>query len=174
MTSQLRQNFHAEVEAGINKQINLELYGSYVYLSMATYFGRDDVAFPGLAKFFRKASHEEREHAEKFIDYQNSRGGRVVLNPIEKPSRDEWGSPLEAMNAALELEKTVNQSLLTLHALGAGHNDAQFLDFLETNYLEEQVNAAKELGDYITQLKRVGPGLGEFHFDCHLLHEGTK
>merc|ERR1719266_2068665 len=27
----------------------------------------------------------------------------------------DWGSPLEAMEAALELEKTVNQSLLDIH-----------------------------------------------------------
>ena len=32
--SQCRQNYHEECEAGINKQINLELYASYVYLSM--------------------------------------------------------------------------------------------------------------------------------------------
>lgn len=29
-----RQNYHEECEAGINKQINLELYASYVYMSM--------------------------------------------------------------------------------------------------------------------------------------------
>lgn len=33
-TSMIRQNFHQETEAGINKQINLELYSSYVCLSM--------------------------------------------------------------------------------------------------------------------------------------------
>jgi ferritin heavy chain len=30
----IRQNYHAEAEALINKQINMELYASYVYLSM--------------------------------------------------------------------------------------------------------------------------------------------
>lgn len=34
MTSQVRQNFHQDCEAAINRQINLELYASYVYLSM--------------------------------------------------------------------------------------------------------------------------------------------
>lgn len=34
MTSQIRQNFHQDCEAAINRQINLELYASYVYLSM--------------------------------------------------------------------------------------------------------------------------------------------
>ncbi|CAG0896900.1 unnamed protein product [Cyprideis torosa] len=164
-TSQVRQNFHAEVEAGINKQINMELYASYVYLSMAAYFDRDDVALPNISKFFRKQSREERDHAEKFIDYQNKRGGRVVLNPIDKPSRDEWGSPLDAMTAALELEKTVNAALLALHGLGSSKDDAQFCDFMEGEFLEEQVESIKELGNWVTQLKRVGPGLGEFEFD---------
>lgn len=34
MSSLARQNYHEECEAGINKQINLELYASYVYMSM--------------------------------------------------------------------------------------------------------------------------------------------
>lgn len=32
-----RQNFHEECEAGINRQINLELYASYVYESMVSF-----------------------------------------------------------------------------------------------------------------------------------------
>lgn len=32
--SQERQNYHAESEEGINKQINLKLYAMYTYFSM--------------------------------------------------------------------------------------------------------------------------------------------
>lgn len=88
-----RQNYHEECEAGINKQINLELYASYVYMSMvgfensfwaidsfprwawtkmrlilalkAYYFDRDDVALAGFHKFMLKQSDEERGHAQK-------------------------------------------------------------------------------------------------------------
>jgi len=35
-TSQVRQNYHEESEAGVNKQINLELYAFYTYLSMVS------------------------------------------------------------------------------------------------------------------------------------------
>ena len=35
-SSAIRQNYHADCEAAINKQINLELYASYVYQSMVT------------------------------------------------------------------------------------------------------------------------------------------
>jgi len=146
----------------------MELYASYVYQSMSYYFDRDDIALKGFAKFFKESSDEEREHAEKFMKYQNKRGGRVVLQPIQKPDRDEWGSGLEAMEAALALEKTVNQSLLDLHKVADSHGDAQMCDFIESEYLEEQVNAIKEISDRITNLKRVGGGLGEWHFDKEL------
>jgi len=163
--SQCRQNYHSDSEANINRQINMELYASYTYQSMSFYFDRDDIALPGFAKYFAKASEEEREHAEKLMKYQNKRGGRIVLQDIKKPDRDEWGSGLEAMQVALQLEKSVNQSLLDIHKIASQHEDAQLTDFLESNYLEEQVDAIKEIGNHITQLKRVGAGLGEYLYD---------
>merc|ERR1712241_736421 len=153
--SKIRQNFHQETEALINKQINMELYASYVYKSMATYFGRDDIALPGFSKRFKEASQEETEHADKLIDYQTMRGGKVVFRDISRPNRDEWGTALEAVEASLELEKTVNQSLLDMHKIASDHNDAQF-----TEFLKEQVEASKEISDLLTRMKRAGEGLG--------------
>jgi len=166
--SQARQNFHHEVEAGINKQINMELYASYVYQSMACYFDRDDVALKGFAKFFKNSSDEERDHAEILMKYQNMRGGRVVLNDIKKPEREEWGAGVDAMAITLTLEKRVNQSLLDLHQLGSTHSDPQFTDFIEETYLKEQVEAIKAISDYCSRLRRVGPGVGEHLIDREL------
>lgn len=164
-----RQNYHPECEAAINKQINMELYASYVYQSMAYYFDRDDVALPGFCKYFKKSSDEEREHAEKFMAYQNKRGGRIVLQPIQRPDRDEWGSGVDAMQVALSLEKNVNQALLDLHKMASSNDDDSLCDFLEGNFLSEQVDSIKEISDYITNLKRAGGGLGEFMFDKETL-----
>lgn len=166
--SRPRQNFHQECEAGINKHINMELYSSYVYQSMSVYFDRDDVALRGFTKYFKKFADEEREHAEKFMKYQNTRGGRIVLQPIQKPDRDEWGTGLDAMKTALELEKTVNQALLDMHQVADSHGDAQMADFIESEFMEEQVQAIKEISDHITNLTRVGPGHGEWDFDKKL------
>ena len=55
----------------------------------------------------QKSAAEESDHAQKFMAFQNKRGGRVVLKDIKKPDQDEWGSGLEAMKAALDLEKQV-------------------------------------------------------------------
>merc|ERR1711939_313695 len=88
MTSKIRQNYHEESEALINKQINMEFYASYVYLSMASYFNRDDQALPGFASFFQKNSDEERAHGMKLMEYQAKRGGRVVFQDL--PSQAAW------------------------------------------------------------------------------------
>lgn len=164
----VKQNFHADTEAGINKQINLELTASYVYQSMSFYFDRADVALEGLAKYFKEQSDEEREHAEKFMKYQNLRGGAIKYADIRKPPKENWSSPLEALEAALALERDVNQALLDLHSLADNHDDAQFCDFLEGEFLKEQVEAIKTITGMITNLKRVGPGLGEYIFSKDL------
>ncbi|XP_014663745.1 PREDICTED: soma ferritin-like [Priapulus caudatus] len=171
--SQVRQNFHQECEAAINKQINMELYASYIYSSMAWYFDRDDVALPGFHKFFNAASVEETEHATELMRYQNRRGGRIVLQDIQKPMKDEWGSGVEAMQTALDIEKNVNDALLKLHALAEKHFDAHLDDFIEEKYLEEQVESIKKLADFVTKLKRAGPGLGEYMFDKEELQEAA-
>uniref|UniRef100_UPI00398E9FA4 ferritin heavy chain-like n=1 Tax=Pristiophorus japonicus TaxID=55135 RepID=UPI00398E9FA4 len=174
MASQVRQNYHKDSEDAVNKQINMELYSSYVYLSMSFYFDRDDVALRHFAEFFKEQSHEEREHAEKLMKFQNRRGGRIILADIKKPEQDEWSNGLEAMQRALQMEKNVNQSLLDLHKHSTGSTDPHLCDFLETHYLDEQVKMIKKLGDHITNLKRLGApenGLGEYLFDKHTLGE---
>jgi len=167
--SNVKQNFHLDSEAFINKQINMELYASYVYLSMYAYFSRDDVALHGFAKRFQSASTEERQHAEKLIDYQIKRGGRVTFQPIAKPTIEDWGSALEAIKSSLELEKTVNESLLTMHKVAADHGDSQMTDFIEGDFLEEQVESIKEIADLLTRMNRAGEGLGLLIIDKELM-----
>ncbi|TNN07697.1 Ferritin-1 heavy chain isoform 2 [Schistosoma japonicum] len=129
-----RQNYHEECEAGINKQINMELYASYVYMTMAFHFHRDDVALNGFYKFFLSESEEERQHAIKLMTYQNMRGGRIVLQDISAPPQLSWTSGLHAMQDALELEKKVNQSLMDLVAVGERHRDTHFCDFIGSKF----------------------------------------
>ncbi|CAM2096067.1 unnamed protein product [Caretta caretta] len=80
-------------------------------------------------KYFLHQSHEEHEHAEKLMKLQNQRGGRIFLQDIKKPDRDDWENGLTAMECALHLEKNVNQSLLDLHKLATDKNDSHLCDF---------------------------------------------
>ncbi|GMY08303.1 ferritin-3, chloroplastic [Fagus crenata] len=168
-----RQKFTDECEAAINEQINVEYNVSYVYHALFAYFDRDNVALKGLAKFFKESSEEERGHAEKLMEYQNKRGGRVKLQSIVMPLSEfdhaEKGDALYAMELALSLEKLVNEKLLNLHSVADKNNDVQMADFVENQFLAEQVGAIKMISEYVAQLRRVGKGHGVWHFDQMLL-----
>ncbi|XP_052303971.1 ferritin, chloroplastic isoform X2 [Populus trichocarpa] len=170
-----RQFYVDECEAAINEQINVEYSASYVYHAMFAYFDRDNIALKGLAKFFKESSEEEREHAEKLMKYQNIRGGKVVLHSILTPVSEfehvEKGDALYAMELALSLEKLTNEKLLSLHKVADENNDPQMQDFIESEFLEEQVESIKKIAEYVTQLRMVGKGHGVWHFDQTLLHE---
>lgn len=47
------------------------------------YFERDDVALPGFYKFFKHLSDGERNQAERLMEYQSKRGGRILLQAIQ-------------------------------------------------------------------------------------------
>uniref|UniRef100_A0A8P0T3R5 Ferritin heavy chain n=1 Tax=Canis lupus familiaris TaxID=9615 RepID=A0A8P0T3R5_CANLF len=118
---QVRPDYQQDSEAAANRQISLELYATYVYLSTSYYLDPDDVALKNFAKYFLHQSHEERERAEKLMKLQNQRGGRMFLRDIKKPARGSLDGP-NATECALHLEKSVNQSLLELHKLATDKN----------------------------------------------------
>lgn len=96
------------------------------------------------------------------------RGGRVILNAIAGPEND-WKSAVNAVECALQLEKDVNRSLLNLHKVASESDDPQFCDFLEGEFLKEQVESIKKIADLLTQLKMVGgTGLGLYLWDKEL------
>uniref|UniRef100_A0A8D3DUW2 Ferritin n=1 Tax=Scophthalmus maximus TaxID=52904 RepID=A0A8D3DUW2_SCOMX len=172
MESQVRQNYNRDCEAAVNRMVNMELFASYTYTSMAFYFSRDDVALPGFSHFFKENSEEEREHADKLLSFQNNRGGRIFLQDVKVCTDPAVWLLLEAMQCALQLEKNVNQALLDLHKLASDHVDPHMCDFLETHYLNEQVEAIKKLGDYISNLTRMDAKnnkMAEYLFDKHSL-----
>ncbi|KAK1264952.1 hypothetical protein QJS04_geneDACA010662 [Acorus gramineus] len=168
-----RQKYADDSEAAVNEQINVEYNVSYVYHSLFAYFDRDNVALRGFAKFFQESSEEEREHAEKLMKYQNKRGGRVklqsILMPLSEFDHAEKGDALYAMELSLALEKLVNEKLLNLHAVAERCGDVQMMEFVESEFLGEQVEAIKKISEYVSQLRRVGKGHGTWHFDQTLL-----
>nr|XP_044619645.1 ferritin heavy chain-like [Equus asinus] len=173
----VRQNYHHDSEAAVNIQINLELHASYVYLSMAYYFNRDDVALKHFFQLFLKLSRRERERAERLMQLQNQRGGLIRFRDIKQPDRDDWESGLKAVECALHLEKSINQSLLDLYQLATNRNDAHLCHFLKSHCLKEQVKSIQELGDHLTSLRKVGvpeDGLAEYLFDKLSLGDSDK
>jgi len=169
-----RQNFADACEAALNDQINVEFNVSYVYHALHAYFDRDYIGLPGLASYYKAQSHEEREHAELLIEYLNKRGGTVKLQSIMMPDMEFGGSvsgdALYAMELTLSMEKLVNEKLLTVHSVADECGDPQMCDFIEGTFLSEQVQAIKDVSNYVSQLRRVGKGHGVYHFDQQFIN----
>ncbi|XP_053456883.1 ferritin light chain-like [Nycticebus coucang] len=167
MSSQICQNYSTDVEAAVNRLVNLHLWASFTYLSLGYYFDRDNVALKGVGHFFRELAEEKREGSERLLKMQNQRGSRALFLDVQKPSQDEWDTTLDALEATSALEKSLNQSLLDLHTLGSVRTDPHLCDFLESHFLDEEVKLLKKMGDHMTNLHRLaGPqaGLGEYLF----------
>jgi len=172
-----RSDYAAECEAALNEQINVEYTVSYLYHALYAYFDRDNVGLPGMAEYFKEMSEEEREHAEKCMEYQNKRGGRVKLRTMAAPESEffhaEKGEALYAMELALALEKMNYRKLRDLWEVADKYNDPQMCDFVESELLGSQVDSIKEVSVYVSQLRRVGLGHGVFHFD-RVFHNGAN
>ena len=160
-----RQNWSEKCENELNIQIGKEYNASMAYHMLSCYFNRDDVGINKLVEFFDKASLEERGHANKLMHYQTMRGG--VVKPInwgyvENVDLEKTGDILEAFKISLELEKTINQSLLDLHGVASEEGDPQFTDYLEGEFLSEQVDAISKLSKMISVIER-------FNGDQHII-----
>ncbi|CAO2630435.1 Ferritin light chain, partial [Lemmus lemmus] len=62
------------------------------------------------------------------------------------------------VEAALALEKNLNQALLDLHSLVSAGTDPHLCDFLENHFLDEEVKVIKKMGNHLTNLHRLAAG----------------
>ena len=145
-------------ESALNEQIRVEYLASYHYHKLAAYFYQLDTGLMKLAEYFNRAALEEREHADKLMRYQCQRGGKVVLStlPVPEMQLEKETDVKRSFELALELEESVNKKLIELHKVAEAEDDAQFADYLEGQFLEEQVEAIADLSRIISQLNLIG------------------
>lgn len=140
------------VQKAFNAQIKHELESGYLYLSMSAHF--EAANLPGFARWMRLQAQEEMEHAMRLYDHVVERGGRVVLQAIEKP-QTEFGTPLSIFEAALAHEKKITGLIQKLYETAGEKKDyaAQLaLQWFITEQVEEEQNADAA----VEQLKLVG------------------
>ena len=141
-----------KIQDAFNKQINAEVFSSYLYLSMSTYF--DSQNLKGMANWMLIQAQEELQHAMKFLDFINERGGRVLLTQVEGP-KTEWNSPLDVFEDAYGHECKVTGMINDLVDLSLSEKDHAanvFLQWFVTEQVEEEASA-QEIAD---QLKLAG------------------
>lgn len=148
----------------LNDHINIELSNFATYIAISTFLDRDSVGLRGLALKFRREANEELTHAQTFIDFQNSRGGKVSQltyqqADIENLSANSDTLMIDVYKLALELEKKTFDSLTCMHD---NTEDAALQDLIE-QFLQEQITTQKELNDTIQRLKLGGGAYCAIH-----------
>jgi ferritin len=160
-----------KMQGELNKQLNAELYSSYLYLSMAAYF--ESINFPGFAAWMRKQSEEEYGHGMKFYGYINDVGARVELDAIEKP-KAKWTSAQQAFENALEHEKLITNKINKLADLSVMEKDHATGIFLNW-FVSEQVEEVAMVDQIVERFKLVGDNKsGLFMLDRELGRRGAQ
>ncbi len=141
-----------EIQEKLNQQVNNELYAAYIYQAMGAQFEAESLE--GFASWMDLQTQEELEHARKIYDYINERGGRVELRAIAEPPKD-FGTPLEAFQAALEHEEMVTGKINELVSLARKHDDYATESFLQW-FVDEQVEEEDSVNAIIDKLEMIG------------------
>merc|ERR1712076_279889 len=84
------------------------------------------------------------------------------LQDITKPTVTEWATPMETMMAVMEMEKAETKTLTDLETLATTKADFHLASFIQETFLTKQITDIKTIGDFLTKMKRVGPGLGVY------------
>jgi ferritin len=156
---------NAKMQEALNKQINAELFSSYLYLSMASWF--ESQSFMGMANWMRLQAQEELGHALKFYAFINDRNGRVLLQAVEGP-KTEWNSPLEVFEEAYKHELKVTAMINGLVKLALAESDYAGHSFLQW-FINEQVEEEAAAKLIIDKLTLVGDnGVALFMLDNEL------
>lgn len=157
------------IQEAINQQITHEFYSAHLYLSMSAYF--ESCTLPGMGKWMRVQAGEEVTHAYKFFDYVIDRGGRALVSAISQPPND-FESPLDVFQKALEHERKVTGLIDSLYALALKESDYATQVLLQW-FITEQVEEEKNATLIVEQLKRLGPSTGGLvHYDRQLGKRG--
>ncbi len=141
-----------EMQEALNRQINAELFSSYLYLSMSAWL--DAQGLKGMAHWMRTQAQEETLHALKFIDFVSERDGRVLLTSIDAP-QTEWKSPLAVFEHTCEHEAHVTALIGQLVDQAVHTKDHAANGFLQW-FVTEQVEEEATVRDIRDKLKMIG------------------
>ena len=140
-----------KMEEALNKQLNEELFSAYLYLSMSAWF--ESIGLKGFANWMRVQYMEETEHAMKFFDFIQTRGGEIKLHAIKEPP-SKWESPLHAFEETLKHEQYITRCINELVDLAEELKDRATYNFLQW-FIDEQVEEEENDRDIIDRLKLI-------------------
>ncbi len=148
--------------SALNEQINAEQYSAFLYLSMSAWCS--DNGLPGFANWLYVQYQEELSHANKFFNYVNERGEKVLLKAIAQMPTD-FDGIIDIVEKTLEHEKLVTSLVNNLVDVAVEVRDHATQSFLHW-FVDEQVEEEANVQEILDTLKLIdGQGNGIFMLD---------
>ncbi len=144
----------SKMESALNKQLELEGYASFLYLSMASWCEREGLE--GCAKFMYRQSTEENEHMMRIFNYINETDGHALAPAIGQPPHN-FESVKALFDQVYAHEQKVTASINNLVALSYDEKDHATLNFLQW-YVEEQREEEALMRTILDRIKLIGDG----------------
>ena len=149
----------------LNDQVNAELFSSYLYLSMSSWFSERSLS--GFASWMRVQAQEELSHAMKIYDYILERGGKIEFAAIEQPE-SEWKSAVVVVEEVAQHEAKVTGLVNDLVDVALSEKDHAANIFLQW-FVAEQVEEEASVGEVFERMKMIdGDSAGMFAMDMEL------
>lgn len=144
----------ATMDEALNKQIELEGYASFLYLSMASWCDKEGLQ--GCAAFMHRQSEEERQHMLRIFHYIAEVDGHALTPAIARPPHT-----FESVNSMFEQvyahEQKVTASIHHLIDLSYKDSDHTTLNFLQW-YVAEQREEEALMRSILDRIKLIGNG----------------
>jgi len=132
-----------------NTQCNQEMSNARTYKALAGFF--DDMNLVGFAKFMRKQEADEYDHHNRIYEYLADRNAHIVITELPRPALPALRNPVDAFQAALELERRTSTEINTLAGLALDERDFvsfQFMDWLLAEQVEEEAKLIEWLSKF--------------------------
>jgi ferritin len=138
----------------LNRQVALEGYASFLYLSMSGWCEKEGLA--GCAAFMRRQADEERAHMLRIFDYLHEMDSHALTPGINQPPH-EFGSIKNLFEEVYAHEKKVTAAINQLVALSYEEKDHTTLQFLQW-YVAEQREEEALMRNLLDRIRLIGDG----------------
>ena len=144
----------ATMENMLNKQIELEAYASFLYLSMASWCTKEGLN--GCAEFMRRQSEEEMTHMMRLFDYIGEVDGHAHVPSVQQAPLT-FESIQTLFQKVYAHEQKVTKSINRLVDQAYKENDYSTLNYLQW-FVEEQREEEDLMRTILDRIKLIGTG----------------
>ncbi|BAC24361.1 ftn [Wigglesworthia glossinidia endosymbiont of Glossina brevipalpis] len=154
-----------EMVVNLNKQLNLELFSSNLYLQMSSWCNSNKLE--GSSKFFKQQSIEETSHMHRLFDYLIDSGNTPKISSIDSPP-EHFPSLKEIVQFSYEHEKMISKKIKNLSFQAIDTKDYLTFHFLKW-YVEEQCEEEKMFKSILDRIELVNEDPSGLYFVDQIL-----